>query len=165
MVGGSGGLKKWCDGPLPGGYDPMRKEGAIVLGTGGDNSNSDIGSFFEGVMTQGFPSDAADAAVQSNIVAAGYGGNSSPPAGAAASAAGQAVVHQGYSSVFTVDSANGHLRETYLPKMYDSWLTHDLGSTAPTMPDTPPVAPGTQPEVLVHRRAARIPAEKLPCGQ
>ena len=146
----SGGLTKWYDGPLPGGYDPMRKEGAIVLGTGGDNSNSDIGSFFEGVMTQGYPSDAADATVQANIVAAGYGGNSSPPAGAAASAAGPAVVHQGYSSVFTVDSSNGHLRETYLPKMYDSWLTHDLGSTAPTMPDTPPVMPGTQPVALVH---------------
>src|SRR5215469_13575404 len=29
-----------------GGYAPMQQEGAIVLGTGGDNSNRSIGSFF-----------------------------------------------------------------------------------------------------------------------
>ena len=46
----------------------MHQEGAIVLGTGGDNSNASIGSFFEGVMTSGFPTDAADNAVQANIV-------------------------------------------------------------------------------------------------
>lgn len=57
-----------------GGYSPMRQEGAIVLGTGGDNSNGSIGSFFEGVMTAGLPSDAADDAVQANIVSVGYGG-------------------------------------------------------------------------------------------
>ena len=155
----SGGLTKWYDGPLPSGYDPMQKEGAIVLGTGGDNSNSDYGSFFEGVMTQGYPSDATDAAVQANIVAAGYSGTTSPAASAAASAAGQAVVHaagatgpaaSGYSSVFTVDSANGHLQESYLPYMDDSWTTQDLGGTGGTLPDTPPVMPGTKPVALVH---------------
>ena len=57
-----------------GGYSPMHQEGAIVLGTGGDNSNGSIGSFFEGVMTAGFPTDAADNAVQANIVSVGYGG-------------------------------------------------------------------------------------------
>ncbi len=31
-----------------------------------------IGTFFEGVMTQGYSTDAADDAVQANIVAAGY---------------------------------------------------------------------------------------------
>jgi hypothetical protein len=51
----------------------MRKEGAIGLNTGGDNSNGGIGVFFEGVMTAHFSSDAADDAVQANIVAAGYG--------------------------------------------------------------------------------------------
>jgi non-reducing end alpha-L-arabinofuranosidase len=50
----------------------MHAEGAIVLGTGGDNSNGSVGSFFEGVMTAGYPSDATDNAVQANIVAAGY---------------------------------------------------------------------------------------------
>jgi non-reducing end alpha-L-arabinofuranosidase len=51
----------------------MRQEGAIILGVGGDNSHATAGSFFEGVMTAGFPSDSADSAVQSNIVAVGYG--------------------------------------------------------------------------------------------
>jgi hypothetical protein len=79
-----GGLSAWYNGPLPSnGYQPMHQEGSIVLGTGGDNSNSSIGSFFEGVMTAGYPSDAADNAVQANIVAAGYSGNSAMPATAA----------------------------------------------------------------------------------
>ncbi|MGC2618050.1 MAG: alpha-L-arabinofuranosidase B [Acidobacteriaceae bacterium] len=58
--------------PVFPGYAPMHQEGAIVLGTGGDNSNGSIGSFFEGVMTSGFPSDATEAAVQANIVSVGY---------------------------------------------------------------------------------------------
>ena len=56
-------------------YDPMRKQGAILLGNGGDNSNSSQGTFYEGAMTAAgtFPSDATDQQVQSNIVAARYG--------------------------------------------------------------------------------------------
>jgi hypothetical protein len=53
-------------------YDPMRKQGAIVLGNGGDNSNGSQGTFYEGVMTAGYPSDATDNAVQANVVAAEY---------------------------------------------------------------------------------------------
>jgi hypothetical protein len=53
-------------------YDPMRKQGAIVLGNGGDNSNSSQGTFYEGVMTAGYPADAVDQRVQANIVAARY---------------------------------------------------------------------------------------------
>jgi len=49
-------------------YNPMRKEGAIILGTGGDNTNVAQGNFFEGIMTAHFSSDAADNAVQANIV-------------------------------------------------------------------------------------------------
>jgi non-reducing end alpha-L-arabinofuranosidase len=69
----TGQLATMYNGPRPNGYQPMKKQGAIVLGIGGDNSWSAIGTFFEGVMTQGYSSDAADAAVQANIVAAGYG--------------------------------------------------------------------------------------------
>ena len=50
----------------------MHQEGAVILGTGGDNSNESDGSFFEGVITAGYPSDATDNAVQANIVAVGY---------------------------------------------------------------------------------------------
>jgi non-reducing end alpha-L-arabinofuranosidase len=60
-------------GPRPSSaYNPMRKEGAIGLGTGGDNSNGAQGNWFEGVMTAAHSSDAADDAVQANIVSA-YG--------------------------------------------------------------------------------------------
>ncbi len=70
----SGGLSSTGTIPLPGGYSPMHQEGAIILGTGGDNSNWAMGTFFEGVMTAGAPSSGAMNAVQANIVAAGYGG-------------------------------------------------------------------------------------------
>jgi hypothetical protein len=135
----SGGLTTYWDGSLPSAYQPMHQEGAIVLGTGGDNSQSDIGSFFEGVMTQGFPSAAAEAAVQTSIVSAGYGLLPAEPAG-------PAVVHDGYSSVFTVDAANDHLQETYLPAMGDPWSTQDLSANY----GTPAVKPGTEPVALTH---------------
>jgi hypothetical protein len=69
----SGNLTTMWNGQRPGGYNPMHKEGAIILGIGGDNSNGAVGTFFEGVMTSGYPPDATEDAVQANIVAAGYG--------------------------------------------------------------------------------------------
>jgi alpha-L-arabinofuranosidase B-like protein/concanavalin A-like lectin/glucanase superfamily protein/lamin tail-like protein len=69
----TGELATMFDGPrVDSTYDPMRKQGAIVLGNGGDNSNGSQGTFYEGVMTSGFPSDATDQQVQANIVAAKY---------------------------------------------------------------------------------------------
>jgi hypothetical protein len=50
----------------------MKKEGAIILGIGGDNSDRGQGTFYEGVMTSGYPSDTTENKVQANIVAAGY---------------------------------------------------------------------------------------------
>ncbi|MFI5820133.1 arabinofuranosidase catalytic domain-containing protein [Streptomyces rishiriensis] len=75
----SGGLSTFYDGPRPNvsGYNPMRKQGAIILGTGGDNSKGAQGTFYEGVMTSGYPSDATENAVQANITAAGYSNSSS----------------------------------------------------------------------------------------
>jgi hypothetical protein len=68
-----GALSTMFDGPrVDATYDPMRKQGAIVLGNGGDNSNGSQGTFYEGVMTSGYPTDATDNAVQANIVAAEY---------------------------------------------------------------------------------------------
>ncbi|HEY4187741.1 MAG TPA: arabinofuranosidase catalytic domain-containing protein [Polyangia bacterium] len=69
----SGSLTTPFDGQRPSSrYNPMRKEGAIGLGTGGDNSAGATGNFFEGVMTAAYSSNAADDAVQANIVSA-YG--------------------------------------------------------------------------------------------
>jgi non-reducing end alpha-L-arabinofuranosidase len=70
----SGSLSTYYSGARPNaaGYNPMSKEGAIVLGIGGDNSNKAQGTFYEGVMTSGYPSDATENSVQANIVAAKY---------------------------------------------------------------------------------------------
>ncbi len=73
----SGGLTTFYDGERPtdgrrSAYWPMRKQGGILLGTGGDNGNGSSGTFYEGVMTRGFPSEATTDAVQANIVAARY---------------------------------------------------------------------------------------------
>ena len=70
----SGGLSTFYNGVRPNvsGYNPMHKEGAIILGIGGDNSKGSAGTFYEGVMTSGYPSDATENAVQANINAAGY---------------------------------------------------------------------------------------------
>lgn len=70
----SGSLGTFYSGQRPNasGYNPMSKEGAIILGIGGDNSIRAQGTFYEGVMTTGYPSDATENAVQANIVAAKY---------------------------------------------------------------------------------------------
>ncbi|EON95695.1 putative fungal alpha-l- protein [Phaeoacremonium minimum UCRPA7] len=69
----SGSLTTQWNGVRPdNGYNPMSKEGAILLGVGGDNSNWAQGTFYEGVMTTGFPTDATENSVQANIVAAKY---------------------------------------------------------------------------------------------
>ena len=76
LLGGnaqSGGLSTLYSGARPSGYNPMHKEGAIILGIGGDNSKGSAGTFYEGVMTSGYPSSTTESSVQSNIVAAGYG--------------------------------------------------------------------------------------------
>ncbi|KAM7183090.1 fungal alpha-L-arabinofuranosidase [Rhypophila sp. PSN 637] len=72
--GVSGGHTTYYNGPRPSasGYNPMKKEGSNILGIGGDNSVSAQGTFYEGVMTSGYPSDATENAVQADVVAAEY---------------------------------------------------------------------------------------------
>ncbi len=68
-------LSVMFDGPrVNSTYDPMRKQGAILLGNGGDNSNGSQGTFYEGAMTAAgtFPTNATDQLVQANVVAARY---------------------------------------------------------------------------------------------
>jgi hypothetical protein len=75
----SGSLTSLWDGKLPNGYNPMKKQGAIVLGSGGDcckpggGANASAGTFYEGAIVMGYPTDASDNAVQASVVAAGYG--------------------------------------------------------------------------------------------
>ena len=68
-----GELTVYWDGKRAPGYAPMKKQGSIILGIGGDNSDGAVGTFYEGVMTRGYSTDATDKAVQDNIVAVGYG--------------------------------------------------------------------------------------------
>lgn len=74
----SGALTTLWDGALPVGYNPMKKQGAIILGSGGDccatNTNLSQGTFYEGAIVSGYPSDATENSIQNDIIAAGYGG-------------------------------------------------------------------------------------------
>ncbi|WP_330274839.1 ricin-type beta-trefoil lectin domain protein [Lentzea sp. NBC_00516] len=89
----SGGVTTLWDGSLPPGYSPMRKQGAIILGSGGDcckpggGANLSAGTFYEGAMVSGYPSDATENAVQANIIAAGYSSGGSGATGAVRSVA------------------------------------------------------------------------------
>ncbi len=68
----SGNLTTAYDGALPSVLH-WSLHGGIVLGIGGDNSNSSNGTFFEGAITSGRPSDTADASVFKNVQDAGFG--------------------------------------------------------------------------------------------
>jgi hypothetical protein len=69
----SGTLETKWNGKRPPGYSPMKKGGAIILASGGDGSTGGTGTWFEGAITVGLPTDATDDAIHANIVAAGYG--------------------------------------------------------------------------------------------
>ena len=47
--------------------------GGILIGIGSDNSNNSWGTFYEGVITNGEPTDSTDAMIFSNVQGAGYG--------------------------------------------------------------------------------------------
>jgi hypothetical protein len=66
----TGGLTTAYDGQAP---HAWQMGGAVLLGIGGDNSNGSAGTFFEGAVTAGRPSDTTDLAVLQNAQAAGYG--------------------------------------------------------------------------------------------
>jgi hypothetical protein len=95
----SGGLSTFYSGVRPSGYNPMHKEGAIILGIGGDNSKSSAGTFYEGVMTSGYPSAATESSVSAAITAAGYA-----PSTASTGATGTIVA--GDDSAKCVDNNN-----------------------------------------------------------
>lgn len=73
----TGALSTFYSGAVPPGYSPGKKQGSIVLGSGGDccysNNTASQGTFYEGAIVAGYPSDATDVAIQANIVSAGYG--------------------------------------------------------------------------------------------
>jgi hypothetical protein len=70
-------LSTFYQGALPQSKRPMKKQGAIVLGSGGDcclkNNNLSEGTFYEGAIVTGYPANATEDAIQANIAKAGYG--------------------------------------------------------------------------------------------
>ena len=132
------------------GYDPMRKQGAILLGNGGDNSNGSQGTFYEGVMTAGgtFPSDATDQKVQANVVAAKY--EAAPLSIAPATAIDNPPGLQIFAPGSTQDSEVTFKNTTTAPvvgvklsiSVPAGWTTVSSGTAATSQTFEAPVAPG-----------------------
>ena len=147
-----GALSVLFDGPrIDATYDPMRKQGAILLGNGGDNSNSSQGTFYEGAMTAGgtFPSDATDQQVQANVVAAGYAlaPLSLAPASSVSTPPGLQVFSPGSSQESTVTFTNttgapAANVELSLAVPNDQWSAVLQGSTGRSKTFAEPIAPG-----------------------
>jgi hypothetical protein len=146
-----GDLKVMFDGPrVNRTYDPMRKQGAILLGNGGDNSVGSQGTFYEGAMTAAgtFPTDATDQLVQANVVAARYDEPrlSLAPASATATPPGLQTFSPGSSQDTTVTFKN----TTGMP-------VTDLKLSISTPRQWTVVA-----TTLETFRAVRLPIESLP---
>src|SRR5208283_3105703 len=147
-----GALQVMFDGPrVNGTYDPMRKQGAILLGNGGDNSNSSQGTFFEGAMTAAgtFPTDATDQLVQANVVAARYDVPrlSLAPASATATPPGLQTFSPGSSQDTTVTFTNTTGAPAVGVKLSitapnKQWTSFVPGTAKTSVTIADPVAPG-----------------------
>jgi hypothetical protein len=146
-----GALTVMFDGPrVNSTYDPMRKQGAILLGNGGDNSNGSQGTFYEGAMTKAgtFPADATDQLVQANVAAAKYDVQqlSLTPASATATPPGLQTFSLGSSQDTTLTFTNttgapaaGVKLSIFAPKGWTA-VASDSNETSKTFAG--PVAPG-----------------------
>jgi hypothetical protein len=158
----SGSLQTMYEGPRPtNGYDPMTKQGAIILGIGGDNSNGAVGIFFEGCMTTGYSSDLIDEAVHANIAAAGYGpgstgGNGCGPKCTKVSTCAPTVIPAGLTTLtdFSSNLDSGGVFHTGGMQDWNSlfggtWVAPSLPSASVSTdpcatPTVPPAYPLTQ---------------------
>ncbi len=139
-----GALTTFYSGIRPGSsnnaaYFPMHKKGGILLGNGGDNGNGSAGTFYEGVVTTGFPTEATTDAVQANIVAARYDVQR-------VGLSRVTTFTPGFSQETTVTFRNttgmpvtGVKLSVSAPK---GWRSVVSGTTASTKTLTEPVAPG-----------------------
>jgi alpha-L-arabinofuranosidase B-like protein/lamin tail-like protein len=148
-----GALSVMFDGPrVNSTYDPMRKQGAILLGNGGDNSNGSQGTFYEGAMTAAntFPADATDQLIQANVVAAKYDVPqlSLAPASAAAIPPGLQTFSPASSQDTTVTFTNttdapvaGLKLSISVPS--NQWASAVAGTSDASKSFADPVAPGS----------------------
>ena len=146
-----GDLKIMFDGKrIDRSYDPMRKQGAILLGNGGDNSNGSDGTVYEAAMTAAgtFPSQETQQRVQANVVAANY---TEPrlrlaPASVTATPPGLQIFSPGSSQDTTVTFKNtsglpvtGVTLNLALPP---EWTSVISGSTDMSQTFAAPLSPG-----------------------
>jgi hypothetical protein len=146
-----GDLQVMFDGPrVDRSYDLMRKQGAILLGNGGDNSNGSDGTAYEAAMTAAgtFPTQETLQKVQANVVAANYDEPrlSLAPASATATPPGLQIFTPGSSQDTTVTFKNtagapatGVRLSISVPR---GWISVVSGSTGTSKNFADPVAPG-----------------------
>jgi hypothetical protein len=140
-----GGLTTFYSGVRPGtpnssAYYPMHKQGGILLGTGGDNGNGSSGTFYEGVMTTGYPTEATTDAVQANIVAAKYDVQRMSMSRATTFSQGSAQDITGTFTNTTGATVTGLKLSISVPK---GWTAMVSGATETSKTFTDPVEPGT----------------------
>ncbi len=131
-------------------YDPMRKQGAILLGNGGDNSNGSHGTFYEGAMTAAgtFPSKETNQKIQANVIAARYdvAQVSIAPASAVDTPPGLQTFSPGSSQNTTVaftNSTGAPVNDVTLSvSVPKGWNSVVLNSSETSQKITDPVAPG-----------------------
>src|SRR3984957_18234884 len=129
----SGGLIQTYSGALPsGGYNPMKIQSSIELGPGGDNTALGDGEFYEAADVAGFPSQATQAAVQANIVAAGY--SQTPPGEAAFGGTAPQVPGTVQAANYDTGGSGGGYKGTSVNGTADSYRTDgvDLETTSDT---------------------------------
>jgi len=155
-----GELSIMFDGPrVNSTYDPMRKQGAILLGNGGDNSNASQGTFYEGAMTAAgtFPTDATDQQIQTNVVAAKYATQrvSVAPASATATPTGLQTFSPGSSADTTVTFTNTTAAPVTGVNLSISvpgkqWTAMVQGGSDASKSFAGPVAPGAKVSATFH---------------
>ncbi len=131
-------------------YDPMRKQGAILLGNGGDNSNSSQGTFYEGAMTAAgtFPTKETNIKIQANIVSARYAVQAvnMAPANAGNTPPGLQTFSlqssQSTTVTFTNTTAVPATGVTLSISVPSGWKSVAANSPAPSKKFTEAVAPG-----------------------
>jgi non-reducing end alpha-L-arabinofuranosidase len=132
-------------------YDPMRKQGAILLGNGGDNSNGSQGTFYEGAMTAAgtFPTPETNQKIQANVVAAKYDVQSLSiaPESATATPPGLQTFSPGSSQNTTVTFTNATgapaTDVTLSISAPKGWTSEVSGASETSKTFTTPVAPGS----------------------
>ena len=151
----AGDLEIMFDGPRVAndrsGYDPMRKEGAIVLGNGGDNNSFSQGTVYEAAMTAAgtFPTKETNQKIQDNVLAAKYDVQllSLTPASATDMPPGLQTFspHSTQNSTVTFTNTSGApVRDLTLTLTAPrGWNSVVLNSTVASKKFTETIAPGT----------------------